>query len=293
LLLQKGYRSLPVVDSRKCLLGIITDGDLLNRAGLSTPLDYQAQLSDSMVQQQLIALRARDTTAGQLMTTPVISVPVTAPLRDAIEQMVAHNLKRLPVVDAQGCLAGWISRVDVLRALEYHQLGTESETELPSYGSTIADMMYRDVPTVYPWTKLEGILQALEQNRRRRAVVVDSDHRVVGIITDGDLLRRTQQDSHPGLLSRLRALVTRQPVAPSSSPLLDAKETANELMTTPVIIVSSDDTPAEALRLMVQHRVKRLPVVDSGGRLVGLLGRASLLRGLMGSEVNGESKFLT
>jgi len=64
-------------------------------------------------------------------------------------------------------------------------------------------------------------------------------------------------------------------------------------MTTPIIIVSSDDTPAEALRLMVQSRVKRLPVVDSDGRLVGLLGRASLLRGLMGSEANGESKPMT
>lgn len=282
LLLQKGYRSLPVVDDRKCLLGIITDGDLLIRAGLSTRLDYQMELSESVVQQQLADLRARGATAGELMTTPVISVPAAAPLREAVEQMVARNLKRLPVVDARGCLAGWISRVDVLRALEYHQLGTEKEAESPAFGTTIADMMYRDVPVVHPWARLEEILQALEENRRRRAVVVDSDQRVVGIITDGDLLRRTQKESHPGLLARLRALVTRPPEMPSS--LLDAKETAGDLMTAPAITVSVHDTPAGALRLMVQHRVKRLPVVDENGRLVGLLGRASLLRGLMDSE---------
>lgn len=289
LLLQKGYRSLPVVDGEKCLLGIITDGDLLNRAGLITRLDYQAELSEALVQQQLAALRARDTTAGDIMTTPVISIPATAPLQEAVEQMVAHNLKRLPVVDAKGCLVGWISRVDVLRALEYHQLDTEKETESPAYGTTIADMMYRDVPAVSLGARLEEILQALERNRRRRAVVVDSDHHVMGIITDGDLLRRTQKESHPGLLARLRALVTRQPPA-AASPLLDAKETAADLMTAPVITVSVHDTPAEALRLMVQHGVKRLPVVDGDGRLVGLLGRASLLRGLIDSESHGESK---
>jgi len=289
LLLQKGYRSLPVVDDKKCLLGIITDGDLLNRAGLSTRLDYQAELSEATVQQQLAALRSRDTKAEELMTTPVITVLATAPLRDAVEQMVANNLKRLPVVDANGCLAGWISRVDVLRALEYHQLAMETETESPIYGHSIADMMYRDVPVVHPWAKLEEILQALERNRRRRAVVVDADRHVLGIITDGDLLRRTQKESHPGLVERLRALVTRQS-ASSSSPLLDAKETAEDLMTSPAITVSIHDTPGEALRLMVQHQVKRLPVVDKEGRLVGLLGRASLLRGLMEPERNGESK---
>lgn len=289
LLLQKGYRSLPVVDNQKCLLGIITDGDLLNRAGLSTRLDYQTELSGAVVQQQLSALRARNINAEELMTTPVISIPATSPLRDAVEQMVGNNLKRLPVVDAKGCLAGWISRVDVLRTLEYHQLALETETESPVYGRTIADMMYRDVPAVHPWANLEEILQALERNRRRRAVVVDSDRHVLGIITDGDLLRRTQKEAHPGLRERLRALVSRQS-ATSSSSLLDAKETAEDLMTTPVITVSIHDTPAEALRLMVQHQVKRLPVVDEDGRLAGLLGRASLLRGLMDAKGNGESK---
>ena len=69
---------------------------------------------------------------------------------------------------------------------------------------TIRELMYRDVPTVSPTTRLEEIVQALEQNRRRRAVVIDDTQHVVGIITDGDLLRRSQKEAHSGLLDRLR-----------------------------------------------------------------------------------------
>ena len=88
-------------------------------------------------------------------------------------------------------------------------------------------------------------------------------------------------NSH-ALLERLRRLVTGQPAA--SSALLDTAETAVDLMTTPVYTIPLDGSLNTALSLMMQHEVKRLPVVDGNGRLVGLLGRASLLRGLMDSD---------
>lgn len=280
LLLQKGYRSLPVVDENGRLQGIITDGDLLHRAGLSTRLDLQADLPVANWQQQLAELRAQGGTAVSLMTSPVITISAAAPLRQAVQQMTDHNLKRLPVVDGNGRLTGWISRVDILRTLEYHQPAVEAEAEPPVKGTTIAELMYHDVPTVSLQANLEHIVQALEQSRRRRVVVVDSEQRILGIISDGDLLRRSQHEVHPGLLDRLRSLVTGQP---STKPavLLAATETASELMTTPVFTILVNAPPAAALSLMVQHGIKRLPVVDENGRLVGLLGRGSLLRGLM------------
>lgn len=280
LLLQKEYRSLPVIDDNGRPLGIITDGDLLRRAGLSARLDLQPELPVAEWQQQLAALRAQGGTADSLMTAPVITVPATAPLHQAAQLMTTHDLKRLPVIDDAGRIVGWISRVDILRTMEYHQPLAEAEQEPQATGATIREMMYRDVPTVSPRATLEETVQALEQNRRRRAVVVDSDRRVLGIITDGDLLRRSRQPAHPGLLSRLRSLATGQR-ADRPAIMLDATETAADLMTTPVVTISMDASPAAALRLMMQHGVKRLPVVDDEGRLVGLLGRASLLCGLI------------
>lgn len=280
MLLQKGYRSLPVVDTSRRLLGIITDGDLLNRAGLSARLDFQEELSDANVKKRLAALRTQDTKAEELMTSPVITVSPSDPLRQAVELMATHHLKRLPVVNGNRRLVGWISRVDVLRAIEYHQMAVETETEAPAGGATIADMMYKDVSVVEPGATLEEIVQVLEHNRRRRAVVVDADQRVLGIITDGDLLRRAQGEARPGLLSRIRGLVSRQPAAVAVG-LLDSRDTAADLMTAPAITVPVTASPATALQLMIRHQVKRLPVVDENRRLVGLLGRSSLLSSLV------------
>ena len=63
--------------------------------------------------------------------------------------------------------------------------------------------------------------------------------------------------------------------------LPDAGEQAVDLMTAPVVTVHPDTPLATALHLMTEHAIKRLPVVDGEGRLVGLLGRASVLRGLL------------
>ncbi len=281
LLLQKGYRSLPVVAENGRLLGIITDGDLLRRADLSTRLDA----SSADWTERLAAISNLAVTGANLMTAPVVTIPATAALHQAMQQMIAHNLKRLPVVDG-GHLVGWISRVDLLRAIEQHQSLDEpltyqtSEVPVDRSSATAASLMYRDVPTVSPQATLEEVLQALEQDRRRRVIVVDEDQQVLGIITDGDLLQRSQHAASPGLLGRLRYLVTGQ--SSDSASFLAATETAVDLMTTPVFTVLVNATPDEALRLIMQHGVKRLPVVDENGRLVGLLSRASLLRGLLG-----------
>lgn len=281
LLLQKGYRSLPVVAENGRLLGIITDGDLLRRANLSTRLDA----SGDDWARRLAEVGDRDLTGASLMTAPVVTIPATAVLRQAMQQMITHSLKRLPVVD-DGRLVGWISRVDILRAIEQHQALDESLTydldDNAAGGSatTAAELMYRDVPVVQPQATLEEVLQALERDRRRRVVVVDAGRQVLGIITDGDLLKRSQQAAHPSLMGRLRHLGMGHPSAPT--PLLTVTETAADLMTTPVITVSVKATPDEALRLIMQNGVKRLPVVDENGRLVGLLSRASLLHGLLG-----------
>lgn len=284
LLLRRGRRSLPVVDGQRHVLGIITDGDLLRRAGLKARLDLQEELSEQQLQQQIAVLQEQGKTATDIMTQPVVTVETAATVRKAMDMMVERGLKRLPVVDEEKHLAGWISRVDVLRTLEYHHL-TEEEAPRPEKGSSVSELMYREVPTITPEASLEEIIQVLERGRYRRAVVVDDANHVVGIITDGDLLRRSRWGQHPGVLARLRSLITGQPVR---ARLPETEETAADLMSSPVITITEDTPLTEALRLMLAHQCKRLPVVDEEQRLLGLLGRGSLLRGLL--RENGDEE---
>jgi len=283
LLLRRGYRSLPVIDEANRPLGIITDGDLVRRSALVARLDLQLKPSEIFSPNQMALAGGQELTAGQFMSTPVVTVRDTATLGQAAAEMSTRELKRLPVVGPQGRLVGWISRVDILRAILHQRPAGDRQPEPISAGGTIAELMYRDVPTVSADTELEGILLALEQNRRRRAVVVDADQRVLGIITDGDLLRRSQKEAQPSLLARLGALLTGQPL-PAALALPDMGQTAAELMTTPAMTISLDDSLTDALQLMLDQGIKRLPVVDGQGRLVGLLGRATLLRGLLPQE---------
>lgn len=287
LLLERGVRSLPVVDSERHLVGIITDGDLLKRADLSSRLGLQANLSTEQLHQQLGALRQSNVTAADIMTHPIITVRAGDKVRSVAAKMVKRGLKRLPVVDDEDRLVGLVSRLDVFRTVEYQQADKSPDEEAPQTGHTVAELMHVDVPTVSPTAQLEEIVHALEQSRRRRAVVLDEQRHVLGIITDGDLLRRSQQGQHPGLLSRLRSLVTGEEEVTAVLP--DVDETAADLMTAPAITIHEDATLAEALHLMTEHGIKRLPVVDAAARLLGLLGRASVLRGLLGDDVGGTS----
>lgn len=279
LLLERGVRSLPIVDNSHRLVGIITDGDLLNRAGLSARLALHTELSNEQMRAQLAQLDQSGLTAADIMTTPVVSVQREESLRAVATKMVQRDLKRLPVVDSDGCLVGMVSRIDVFRAAELHRPVSSIEDEPPRTGRTISELMHSDTPTVGPAASLEEIVQALEASRRRRVVVVDADGRVLGIITDGDLLRRSQQKQHPGLWQRLRGLIAGGPTVDQVLP--DAGERAADLMSAPAITVQPATPLSAALHLMTEHAIKRLPVVDDEGKLLGLLGRASVLRGLL------------
>ena len=281
LLIGHGYRSLPVVDADQKVIGIITDTDLLERAGMGARLALQGVLTPEQFRAQLELLEHTGATAGSIMSKPVVTVRADATIGDAVACMRQNNVKRLPVVDQYDHLVGMLTRLDVLQALDYHSPRWEEEKGVPRDGNaTVANLMETELVTVPPDATLEEVVHALETTHQLRVLVVDSQNRVMGIITDGDILRRSAQHDAPGLLARLRGIMKRRSGDAPASGILAGGETAATLMTRPIFTITEETPLLDAFRMMMRHQIKRLPVLDSDGRLVGMLGRSSLLRGL-------------
>src|SRR5205823_13598219 len=102
----------------------------------------------------------------------------------AVADVMAHRrLKRLPVVDLSGKLAGIVSRLDLLRTVaEGFQANAEEGRPVGLRGDLpLSRVMRKDVPIVHPETPLNEVLQAVVSTRLNRALVVDAGRRVVGI----------------------------------------------------------------------------------------------------------------
>lgn len=275
LFLQGGIRAIPVVDADRMVVGIITDGDLLRRGDLALPLSIRAALHPHEVVAAVppTQLRARD-----VMTREVVGVREDMLIAAAIDVMAQRGYKRLPVLDQQGRLVGIVSRADILQTVAHVVPHATPRRDPSGAVQRVGDVMQQDVPTVRPATPLADVLEALAGVEQRRVVVVDELGRVTGIITDGDLLRRASAEERPGILGRMRERL--HGAATHERHLLVSGRVAADIMTTPVSTIGVDAAPSEAIRLMLEHGVKRLPVLDPEGRLAGLIGRAGVLKAL-------------
>jgi CBS domain-containing protein len=137
-----------------------------------------------------------------------------------------------------------------------------------------ADIMSRVVVAVGPDTTLDQAIKLMTQNRISGLPVVTVGGALVGILTEGDLLRRIETGTAgdpPGWFSSLF-----RPSALAADYVRTHGRRVGELMTIDVISVAEDAPLATVVALMRQHHVKRLPVLRAG-RLVGVVSRSDLM----------------
>jgi CBS domain-containing protein len=279
---EHGLRGIPVVD-RAIPVGMITSSDLVTRANLGVSMSLLPGLHPTEVGHaldRLEGLLARD-----VMTAPAIVVRSGLALTRVASIMVTQKLKRLPVVDDRGLLIGIVSRVDLLRTVT-----DWPEQELPKVANILTSgsfrvegVMRREVPTVFSNASVTEVVQAVVSTRLNRALVVDTDRRVIGIVTAVELLERVT----PGLRSTtLAALIHRLPFLHPSAAAAEAERhasarTSQDLMTTDFVTAQPDTPLKEAIQKMVQGRHKLVAVVDERGQLMGVVDRADVLRGML------------
>jgi CBS domain-containing protein len=127
---------------------------------------------------------------------------------------------------------------------------------------TVADVMTKDPVTVRSATSFKACVNLMRIHEMSAIPVVDHDCRIVGIVSESDLLAKEARPQR----GKARAM------------------RAAELMTTDLVTTTAGATLATAASLMFQHHVKVLPVVDPRQRLVGMVTRAQVLKVFLRSD---------
>ncbi len=138
---------------------------------------------------------------------------------------------------------------------------------------TVRDVMTKTAVVVTQDFPFKEIVRRMKEHRVSAVPVVDGDGRLVGIVSEADLLFKEEFDTPTERDARLLERKARRTARSKASGLV-----ASQLMTTPVVSIEPDASIAKAARLIDRKGVKRLPVVDEAGRIVGIVSRSDLLK---------------
>ncbi|MFI5024380.1 MAG: CBS domain-containing protein [Alphaproteobacteria bacterium] len=189
LLLENGISAIPVVDRDGTVLGIVSEGDLLGRRDKEREArrDWWLTLlaeGEELSPEFLASMRAREQTAGEIMSAPVVTVSEETEAAEIARLLAAYRIKRVPVV-RQGRIVGIVSRADLIRALA----AEAGPAPAPPRGvkhllGLLADidehyLHARDSAAARPAALSGGAQAAGVSADDFRGLVVDSKHQVV------------------------------------------------------------------------------------------------------------------
>lgn len=149
----------------------------------------------------------------------------------------------------------------------------------------VKEIMSTDVITVSTDESVEQCAKLLQEHNISGLPVLDAAGKVAGMVTEGDLIRRASRVKAPGYLEILGGLI----YLGSPKKFVDELQRAmsleaGQLMTKDVISVMPDDSVEKAATLMVEKKISRLPVIDTEGKLVGIVSRRDIMTSLYDRE---------
>lgn len=261
-------KAMPVVGDGEQVVGMLTDEDLLERAGIQQRLSVAERLDKHFLDEEMTRLRQSPLTVAQVMSKPAITVRASDSLGVAAARMARGGIKRLPVLDENARLVGVLSRIDILRLVtEKHAAHV---TTPPGAATSLREIMSPVIPVVQYDDDLTAIVDKLIESGSHRVIVLDHNGRAAGLISDSDVVARIQPAQRAGVLAALLRL--------GSAPVVDV--TAEALMS-PGVLIAPPQTPLlEAIKMMMSPKRKWLVVVDEDEHPLGLVDRHILLRTL-------------
>lgn len=270
-MLKHFLKALPVLNRAGEVVGILTDEDLLDRAGLEQHLSIAERLDEKMLQAELNGLHSSPLKVGDVMTSPAITVRSDEPLSVAAARMAEHRIKRLPVLDEKGKLAGVLSRVDVLKQVISEESKKRAAKAPSGAARTVGDIMIPEIPTIEEDAQLADVIARFLEAGTRRLIVVNEAGQPLGLISDADAVTRVQPAAQRGVLQALRG--------GKNTP--NERISASEIMSQRVLSATADTPLTEATQLMLTQRRKWMVVVDASGKAIGLVDRQVLFKAMM------------
>jgi CBS domain-containing protein len=142
-----------------------------------------------------------------------------------------------------------------------------------------SDIMVRDVFTIGPDATIQDVAEILLSKRISGLPVVDATGRLIGIVSEGDLLRRAESGTEHSRSWWLKLLMGRETLA--AEYVKEHARRVRDVMTRDVISVQPDTQVTDIAALLEKNRIKRVPILENG-KLVGIISRANLVQALAG-----------
>jgi CBS-domain-containing membrane protein len=134
--------------------------------------------------------------------------------------------------------------------------------------STVKDVMTTRVVAVRENASFKEMITKMRDSLVSAFPVIDHAGRVVGVVSEADMLNKEADQASPGTFASLLRFHDHEKAA---------GVTAADLMTSPAVTIGPDEPVADAARLMRDRRIKRLPVTSATGHLIGIISRVDVL----------------
>ncbi len=290
LMIERAQPLLPVLDDRGGLIGVLSDGDLVRRAGLALPPHLFGALTED--ERRAVLDRLAPGVVAAALTADPRSAYVESPIPLAISPMIEWGFDLLPVLDRDSRLAGLFGVEQALRAgLPDADTPTDSTDAVGSVRAVehsdgavraaepptpVGLVMQRAVPLIAAATPLAEALPRLLAAHDRFLVVLDAG-RPIGTLTDLYLARTLSEPLRSIWLAALRVPAVPLPTLLNGA---GAELTAGGFAEPNIPSIDVQATLDIAIQRMLAGGYARLLVLDDQGQVAGLLARRSLLRAL-------------
>jgi CBS domain-containing protein len=144
------------------------------------------------------------------------------------------------------------------------------------------DIMSRNVITVTRDTTIKEIARLLTEHKISGVPVVDGEGRVMGVVSEGDLIYQDKKLHTPAFLEILGGVIyLEDPKRVGQEMMKMTAAKAGEIMTTKVHTVKEDTPVTDIATLMIERQVNRVPVLDGQGKIAGIVSRQDIIKSLL------------